>query len=69
MKGGDFCEGIDSEKPQTVRSLSETALCGTYRFIVDVRETSKKKIVYAIAIKADAQTMIDLDEKYRILTS
>ena len=38
-------------------------------FVVNVRETNKRKIYYAIQVVADDQRMAELDEKYRILIS
>lgn len=38
-------------------------------FFVKVRETTKKKIEYAISVEVSEQRMTELEEKYRILIS
>lgn len=69
MEGGDSMQVFTAKNPKQLDLCLKLLYSERVGFSVSVRESTKKKIEYAVTVQADEQTIEKLREKYRILIS
>lgn len=69
MKGGDFVKSFIARSSRQLDRCLRLLYAEHTEFIVKVKETERRKIMYEILVETDEQTYRQLKEKYRILIS